>query len=153
MAVLALAPSRHPASCHRTPADRERRDIAVAALVEHGLHSYTPSGAFYIMVDTLGGRGGVESSTDFASRLLADKHVAVAPGDTFGSNAHRFVRIRLHGIFRSSSSSSSSSLSLSLSPPSPSCPWHVSTWFDVSLCSLILPRGHLPFLWGSFSLN
>lgn len=35
---------------------RHRRDIAVAELVNHGLHTYTPEGAFYILVDTLGGR-------------------------------------------------------------------------------------------------
>jgi len=51
---------------------------------------YTPSGAFYMLVNT-----GVEDSTDFCLKLLKEKHVAVAPGDTFGKNGAGYVRIAL----------------------------------------------------------
>lgn len=38
---------------------------------------------------------GTETSTSFATRLLHAQNVAVAPGDTFGTTASRFVRVSL----------------------------------------------------------
>jgi aspartate/methionine/tyrosine aminotransferase len=58
---------------------------------ENGIKAdYTPSGAFYMLVNT-----GVADSTDFCLKLLKEKHVAVAPGDTFGKNGAGYVRIAL----------------------------------------------------------
>lgn len=68
-----------------------RRDAALQVMADNGIQAdYTPSGAFYMLVNT-----GVADSTDFCLKLLKDKHVAVAPGDTFGKNGAGYVRIAL----------------------------------------------------------
>jgi len=69
---------------------RERRDAACALLAERGVRHVTPRGAFYLMVD-------VETAqTDaFARDLLTRRHVAVAPGSTFGQGAAGMVRVSL----------------------------------------------------------
>ena len=69
---------------------RQRRDTAVRVLDEYGLHSYTPHGAFYQLVDISAAR---MNSTDFALSLLRDDRVAVAPGDTFGNTTSSYIRI------------------------------------------------------------
>ena len=69
---------------------KERRDAVVGILRDKNLYLYTPSGAFYILVDI--SRTGM-NSTDFAIELLSEKKVAVAPGETFGESASSFVRI------------------------------------------------------------
>ncbi|MFO0707400.1 MAG: pyridoxal phosphate-dependent aminotransferase [Nitrospira sp.] len=51
---------------------------------------YRPQGAFYVLLDI--GWTGLGSEA-FADRLLADQHVVVAPGATFGPSADRYVRI------------------------------------------------------------
>lgn len=69
---------------------RERRDAACALLTARGVRHVVPHGAFYLMVDV------DEPDTDaFAHRLLARRHVAVAPGATFGAQAAGMVRVSL----------------------------------------------------------
>jgi aspartate aminotransferase len=68
----------------------DRRDLAVSLLRERGLTLVEPDGAFYLMV------GVGEADTDaFAQRLLARRHVAVAPGSTFGERGAGMVRVSL----------------------------------------------------------
>jgi aspartate aminotransferase/aminotransferase len=69
---------------------KARRDAVIRILREKGLYLYTPSGAFYILIDI--SKTGM-NSTDFAVDLLREKNVAVAPGETFGETADSFVRI------------------------------------------------------------
>ncbi|AEE46164.1 pyridoxal phosphate-dependent aminotransferase [Cellulomonas fimi] len=69
---------------------RARRDAAVAQLDAAGIGYVRPEGAFYLMVDV-----GVADTDAFALRLLAERHVAVAPGATFGAAAHGRVRVSL----------------------------------------------------------
>lgn len=70
-----------------------RRDIAVEVLEPAGLLPVRPSGAFYAIVDL---RSCGLGSRELALRLLAEKRVASAPGDTFGNVlAGGFVRISL----------------------------------------------------------
>lgn len=71
---------------------RERRDAAIAVLQTHGMHRYTPRGAFYIMVDI---RHSGLLSREFALALLHEQRVAVAPGTAFGEVARGFVRVSL----------------------------------------------------------
>ena len=71
---------------------RERRDAAVSLLEARGIHCVRPAGAFYLMVDV---SAATTDSDAFARRLLAERHVAVAPGSTFGDGAHGFVRVSL----------------------------------------------------------
>lgn len=69
---------------------KSRRDLVVKLLKKYDLYTYTPAGAFYILVDV--SRSGL-SGDEFARQLLLKKHVSVAPGSTFGSRAHKYVRI------------------------------------------------------------
>ncbi len=71
---------------------RARRDAVVEILRAHGLHRYTPQGAFYILVDI---RGSGLPSREFALRLLRERGVAVAPGSAFGERADGYVRVSL----------------------------------------------------------
>jgi aspartate aminotransferase/aminotransferase len=71
---------------------RRRRDIAMGILKKHGLYSYTPQGAFYVLVDI--SSTGMNSDT-FADRLLSEQQVALAPGATFGKIAGKYVRVSM----------------------------------------------------------
>jgi aspartate/methionine/tyrosine aminotransferase len=71
---------------------RRRRDRAIAILQRHGLATYVPQGAFYLLVDISGCGWGSEG---FAQNLLAQEKVAVAPGRTFGPSGDRYIRISL----------------------------------------------------------
>jgi aspartate aminotransferase/aminotransferase len=71
---------------------RQRRDVAVAALREHGLLVSEPRGAFYILADV--GRA-TDDTYAFARALVAEHAVAVAPGATFGPAGARLVRLSL----------------------------------------------------------
>ena len=71
---------------------RRRRDLALAILRKHDLFSYTPHGAFYILVDI---SNTSMDSLSFAESLLTECHVAVAPGATFGKTASRYIRVAL----------------------------------------------------------
>ena len=67
-----------------------RRDLVVKILEKNGLSFIKPSGAFYLLMDI--GRTGL-GSYDFATRLLEETGVAVAPGLTFGPDSDHLIRI------------------------------------------------------------
>lgn len=69
---------------------RERRDAATELLRSRGIGFSEPQGAFYLLVDVEN-----EDTDAFALRLLARRHVAVAPGATFGAQAVGRVRVSL----------------------------------------------------------
>lgn len=71
---------------------RRRRDMAINTLKKHGLYSYTPQGAFYVLIDITS--TGMDSNI-FADRLLSEQRVALAPGATFGILASKYVRVSL----------------------------------------------------------
>jgi aspartate aminotransferase len=58
-----------------------------------GVKCAQPGGAFYAYpnISAAFGRGGIRDSVDFSARLLEKAHVAVTPGEAFGTNEH--VRI------------------------------------------------------------
>jgi len=58
-----------------------------------GVKCAEPGGAFYAYpnISAAFGRGGINDSVDFSARLLEKAHVAVTPGEAFGTNDH--VRI------------------------------------------------------------
>ena len=73
---------------------RKRRDFVVSRLREiPGVQCAEPRGAFYAYpnVGVAIGRNGIQTTQQFAERLLADAHVAVVPGEAFGTDRH--VRI------------------------------------------------------------
>lgn len=70
---------------------RTRREYVVAALNDiPGVDCPQPNGAFYGYpnVSCAFGKGGVESSMDFAGKLLRESHVATVPGEAFGTSEH-----------------------------------------------------------------
>ncbi len=73
---------------------RKRRDFVVDRLRQiPGVTIDLPKGAFYAYpnISVAYRSGGVKNSLEFASRLLDQAHVAVVPGEAFGTDDH--VRI------------------------------------------------------------
>jgi aminotransferase len=68
--------------------DRRRR-LIVDGFNKLGLDCFEPRGAFYAFPSVE--RSGM-SSDEFATRLLEEEHVAVIPGEAFGSSGNGFVR-------------------------------------------------------------
>jgi len=69
---------------------RKRRDYVVKRLrAIPGVHIAEPKGAFYAYPNIAAGfRNGITSAIQFSERLLADAHVAVVPGEAFGTSEH-----------------------------------------------------------------
>jgi len=68
-----------------------RRDFVIDLLRKMpGVTITMPRGAFYAYpnISTVFGRGGIRSSMDFAEKLLEKAHVAVVPGEAFGTTDH-----------------------------------------------------------------
>ncbi len=76
----------------RQAAYRLRRDLAVRLLDSESLLVTEPKGAFYIMANIAS--CGLDSY-EFCRRLVDEYHVAVAPGDSFGSRSIGMVRVSL----------------------------------------------------------
>ncbi len=55
-----------------------------------GVKCAEPGGAFYAYpnISAAFGKGGIKGSVDFSARLLEKAHVAVTPGEAFGTNDH-----------------------------------------------------------------
>ena len=72
---------------------RKRRDYVVGRLrAIPGVKCAEPKGAFYAYPNvSVAFRNGITSALQFSERLLAEAHVAVVPGEAFGTNEH--VRI------------------------------------------------------------
>ncbi|MDD5031760.1 MAG: pyridoxal phosphate-dependent aminotransferase [Patescibacteria group bacterium] len=89
-----LAALTGPQECVKEMAGeyRKRRDEVVRILKERGFYLYTPQGAFYILIDISASGLG---SDEFTLKLLKEKKVAVAPGETFGDISSSFVRVSL----------------------------------------------------------
>jgi aspartate aminotransferase len=71
----------------------ERRDAAAAQLDAIDIGYLLPEGAFYMWIDMRDRCGG--DVRDWALQLLRERHVAVAPGTTFGAEGEGWVRISL----------------------------------------------------------
>lgn len=72
---------------------RRRRDIAVQAVGQSKVLSVVPpDGGMYVMLNVSG--TGL-SGNDFGARLLEEEHIAVMPGESFGSAAAGHIRIAL----------------------------------------------------------
>jgi len=73
---------------------RRRRDFVISRLrAIPGVRCAEPKGAFYAYpnIGTALGKNGISNTLQFAERLLNDAHVAVVPGEAFGTTQH--VRI------------------------------------------------------------
>jgi aspartate aminotransferase len=70
---------------------RRRRDFVIGRLRQiDGVSIVTPKGAFYAYpnISVAYRSGKIKSSLDFAGQLLANAHVAVVPGEAFGTSDH-----------------------------------------------------------------
>jgi aspartate aminotransferase len=70
---------------------RRRRDFVVQRLRSiPGVTCTEPRGAFYVYpnVGVALGKNGMDSTLQFADRLLEDAHVAAVPGEAFGTDRH-----------------------------------------------------------------
>jgi aspartate aminotransferase len=70
---------------------RKRRDYVVPALnAIPGVRCAMPGGAFYAYpnISCCFGKKGIGSALDFSAQLLRQAHVAVVPGEAFGTNEH-----------------------------------------------------------------
>jgi aspartate aminotransferase len=70
---------------------RKRRDFVVKRLLQiPGVSITMPKGAFYAYpnISVAFASGRIKNSLDFSAELLAKAHVAVVPGEAFGTNDH-----------------------------------------------------------------
>jgi aspartate aminotransferase len=70
---------------------RKRRDFVIQRLrAIPGVTCAEPKGAFYAYPNIGGalGRGGIHNTLEFSEKLLAEAHVAVVPGEAFGTDRH-----------------------------------------------------------------
>ncbi len=70
---------------------RKRRDYVVARLrAIPGVTCAEPQGAFYAYpnVGVVLGKNGIQNTLQLSERLLAESHVAVVPGEAFGTDHH-----------------------------------------------------------------
>jgi aspartate aminotransferase len=68
---------------------RKRRDFVIPRLnAIAGVTCTTPAGAFYAYPNIGAHLKKMSSSLEFAERLLAEAHVAVVPGEAFGTTEH-----------------------------------------------------------------
>ncbi len=90
-AEAALSGPREPIDAMRR-AYVERRDAALAVLVEENVGCVPPAGTLYMLVDVT--TAGMPTM-DFALELLRRHRVSVAPGSVFGPGGEGYVRISL----------------------------------------------------------
>lgn len=69
---------------------RRRREYVMARLRKMpGVKTQTPQGAFYAYPNVSAAfTGGIKSAFDFSEKLLAEEHVALVPGEAFGTTEH-----------------------------------------------------------------
>jgi aspartate aminotransferase len=73
---------------------RRRREYVISTLRRiPGVTCAEPQGAFYAYpnIGAFLGKDGMASTLEFSEKLLAEAHVAVVPGEAFGTREH--VRI------------------------------------------------------------
>lgn len=71
---------------------RERRDAVLERLTAHGVAAHVPDGAFYVWVDVSSAH---LPSHEFATRLVQEYGVAVAPGTAFGLGGGDRIRLSI----------------------------------------------------------
>jgi LL-diaminopimelate aminotransferase len=69
----------------------KRRDVAVEGLRDAGIKATSPKGSFYLWVPVPDG----ETSTSFATKLLDEAAIVVAPGSGYGDHGEGYVRFSL----------------------------------------------------------
>jgi LL-diaminopimelate aminotransferase len=70
---------------------RQRRDLILEGLEEAGMGADRPQASLYVWARTPAGY----TSEAFATRLLEEAGVSIAPGNVFGGNGEGYLRISL----------------------------------------------------------
>jgi aspartate aminotransferase len=89
-AIAALSGSQECVANFRTEFI-DLRDYMLAKLAEiPGVTCTKPEGAFYVYpnISAFLGKGGVQTATELATRLLHEAHVVTVPGEAFGTASH-----------------------------------------------------------------
>jgi aspartate aminotransferase len=89
-AIAALASSQECVTEFRAEF-KELRDYMLAALARiPGVTCTKPEGAFYVYpnISAFLGKGGIQTATQLATRLLHEAHVVSVPGEAFGTAEH-----------------------------------------------------------------
>lgn len=89
-AATAALSGDQSAVTHLVDMYRRRRDLVVTALREQGWDIVVPEGGFFVWMDLHGA-----DDEEFATRMLQNHGVAVAPGSGFGSRGRGFTRLSL----------------------------------------------------------
>lgn len=90
--ALAALRGPHDFVAEQAAAYERRRDLACARLDARGIGYVRPQGAFYLWIDV---SEFTDDVSDFAARAVRERHVAVAPGTTFGPSGEGYIRVSL----------------------------------------------------------
>jgi aspartate aminotransferase/aminotransferase len=74
---------------------RRRRDLVLNQLKQSDRYTYTPHGAFYVLINVASRHGAPRGGRQFALDLIREYNVTVTPGQGFGSVSDEYVRISL----------------------------------------------------------
>ncbi len=76
---------------------RARRDLAVSLVRERDLLEYVPHGAFYLLIPVARATANPDAfdSVAFGEALVRERGIAVGPGEAFGAQTAKHVRVSL----------------------------------------------------------
>jgi aspartate aminotransferase len=74
---------------------RHRRDLVIEQLKQSDRYTYTPHGAFFLLIDVASRHGEPRGGRQFALDLISEYNVTVTPGQGFGAVSDEYVRISL----------------------------------------------------------
>lgn len=92
MAAIAAIEGDQRCVAEMRAAYARRAALVTGILDAHGVPYARPTGAFYTMIDITG--SGM-SDTEFVSRMIGERRVAVVPGSAFGPGSGSVVRVSL----------------------------------------------------------
>ena len=97
--IAALTASQDCVSEMRADYIKLRDQILTGFKTIPGLTCTVPQGAFYVYpnVKAFLGKGGVQTVSDLAAKLLSDAHVVVVPGEAFGTHEHIRISYAVSG--------------------------------------------------------
>jgi aspartate aminotransferase len=74
---------------------RRRRDLVLEQLKQRDRYTYTPQGAFFLLINVASRHGEPRGGRQFALDLISEYNVTVTPGQGFGAVSDEYVRISL----------------------------------------------------------
>lgn len=74
---------------------RHRRDLVIDQLKQRDRYTYTPHGAFFLLINVASRHGEPRGGRQFALDLISEYNVTITPGQGFGAVTDEYVRISL----------------------------------------------------------